>query len=87
MEKSCFDFDIVHSSFEYDRLTCDSKHDPVFKILFNKSTNEYCYCLNREQLEQYWDCVSKNWEAICLKKCNIFDIFNKCVLCQEITDI
>ena len=59
----------------------------LFLIFFNKSTNDYCYCLNREQLEQYWDCVSKNWEVICPKKCGIFGVFNKCMLCREITDI
>ena len=88
MEKSCcFDFDVARSTPGCDRLTCDGKHDPVFNILFDKSTNEYCYCLNRKQLEQYWDCVSKNREAICSKKCSVFDVFNKCMLCRQVADI
>ena len=88
MEKSCcFDFDVARSTPGCDRLTCDGKHDPVFNILFDKGTNEYCYCLNRKQLEQYWDCVSKNREAICSKKCSVFDVFNKCMLCRQVADI
>ena len=91
MEKyCCFDFIAVHSTPERDRLTCDGKHDPVFNILFDKSTiyqYQYCYCLNRKQLEQYWDCVSKNREAIFPKKCSVFDVFSKCMLCREVADI
>ena len=43
--------------------------------------------MNRKQLQQYWDCVSKNREAICPEKCSVFDVFNKCMLCREVADI
>ena len=55
----------------------DSKHNPVFTILFQKSSNEYCYCFNRVQLGQYWRCVCENQKLICPKKCNIFDAGGK----------
>ena len=86
-EFCCSDFDVVRSTSECDRLTCDGKHNPVFTILFPKSSNEYCYCLSRVQLGQYWQCVCENQKLICPKKCNIFDTFNKCMLCQEVSDI
>ena len=79
-EFSCSKFAVVRSTSECDRLTCNGKHNPVFTILFQKSSNEYCYCLSRVQLEQYWQCISEN-RKICPKKCNSFDTFNKCMLC------
>ena len=86
-EFCCSDFDVVRSTSECNRLTCDGKHNPVFTILFQKSSNEYCYCLNRVQMRQYWRCVCENQKLICPKKGNIFDTFNKCILCQEVSDI
>ena len=44
-EFCCSDFDVVRSTSECDRLTCDGKHNPVFTIFFQKSSNDYCYCL------------------------------------------
>ena len=86
-EFCCSDFDVVRSVSECNRLTCHGKHNPVFTILFQESSNEYCYCLSRLQLEQYWQCVCENQKLICPKKYNIFGTFNKCMLCQEVSDI
>ena len=32
------DFNVARSNSECDRLTCDEKHNPVFTILFQKSS-------------------------------------------------
>ena len=86
-EFCCSDFDVVRSTFECDRLTCDGKHNPVFTTLFQKSSNDYCYCLIPVQLGQYWRCICENQKIIFSKKRNIFDTFNKCMLCQKVSDI
>ena len=49
-EFCCSDFDVAGSTSECDRLTCDGKHNPFFTIFFQKSSNEYCYCLSHVQL-------------------------------------
>ena len=67
-EFCCSDLDVFRSTSECDRLTCDGKHNRVFTILLQKSSNEYCYCLNRMQLGQYWRCVCENQNSICPKK-------------------
>lgn len=56
-EKCCFDFDVIRSYTQCDRLNCEAKHSPVFTVYYHNVDNEYCYCLNREQLGQYWRCI------------------------------
>ena len=66
-EFCCSDFDVVRSTSECDMLTCDGKQNLVFTLLFQKSSNEYCYCLIPVQLGQYWRCVCENQKIIAQK--------------------
>ena len=51
-EKCCFDYDLIRVTTQCDRLNCKMKHDPPFEFFFQKSKDEYCYCLDRNQLNQ-----------------------------------
>ena len=53
----CFDFTLVGTRSDCDRRSCNGNHDPVFDLYYQRTNNEYCYCLNRNQLGQYWQCV------------------------------
>ena len=60
-ERCCFDYDLIRSTTQCDRLNCEGNHNPAFDICFHKVNNECCYCLNHQQLAQYWRCyVQKN---------------------------
>ena len=55
MENKCYhSYDIIRSTTQCDRLNCEVNHNPAFDIFFHKVNNEYCYCLDRQQLGQYW---------------------------------
>ena len=69
-EKSCFDCYVIHSTTQCDRLNCEVIHNPAFDILFNEANNEYCYCLDRQQLDQYWQCIVQNHNLLCPRKCD-----------------
>ena len=45
-------------------------------LYFFIKNNQYFYCLNRKQLEEYWGCIVKDQEVFCPEKCN------KCVVCK-----
>ena len=47
----------------------------------NKGNNEYFYCLNREQLGQYWKCVVEDRDSFCPSRCN------QCNICKEMWDV
>ena len=64
-KRCCFDFDLIRTAAQCDRLNCEVNHDPPFEIFFHKNNNEYCYCLNRELLNQYWHCVTQNMKLMC----------------------
>ena len=62
MDKNCFlicchDSLLIGTRSECDRLSCEGKHTPVSNLYYHKVNNEYFYCLNRDQLGQYWQCV------------------------------
>ena len=42
---------------------------------------EYFYCLNRNQLSQYWKCVVEDHVFFCPSRCD------RCSVCKEISDI
>ena len=76
-EKCCFDYDLVCVTTQFDRLNCESNQDPPFEIFFHKNNDEYCYCLDRNQLDQYWHCVTQNMKLLCPRDCG------KCFACKE----
>ena len=48
-------------------------------LYFFIKNNQYFYCLNRKQLEEYWGCIVKDQEVFCPEKCN------NCVVCKFLT--
>ena len=68
-EKCCFDAQVVGTQKECDKLSCDGKHTE-FSLLFHKINNEYFHCLNRKQLDEYWECIVKDQEILCSEKCH-----------------
>ena len=78
-KKSCFDAQVVGTQKECDILNCDGKHTE-FTLFFHKVNNEYLYCLNRKQLDEYWECIVKDQEIFCSEKCH------DCVVCKFLTE-
>ena len=78
-EKCCFDAQVVGTEKECDKLSCDGKNTE-FSLLFHKVNNEYFYCLNRKQLDEYWECIVKDQEIFCSEKCH------DCVVCKFLTE-
>ena len=77
-EKRCFDAQEVGTQKECDIISCDGKHTK-FTLFIHKKDNQYFYCLNRKQLEEYWGCIVKDQEVFCPEKCN------NCVVCKFLT--
>ena len=50
-----------------------------FLFIFIKINKRSCYCLNREQLGQYWCCAAKDREWFCPRSCG------HCEICKEVT--
>ena len=69
-EECCFNYDFVHVTTQCDWLNCKVNHDPPFEIFFHKNNDKYCYCLDRNQLNQYW-------RSVCGRDCG------KCFACKE----
>ena len=80
-EICCHDSLLVGTRSECDRLSCEGKHKPVFNLYYHKANSEYFYCVNREQLGQYWRCVVEDRDAFCPGKCD------KCNMCKEMSDV
>ena len=82
-----FDSLLIGTRSEGDRFRCQErnfvvkKDYPAFKLYHHKVNNEYLYCVNRDQLGQYWKCVVEDRDYFCLQKCD------KCAICKEMTDI
>ena len=53
----------------------------MFNLYYHKNNNEYFYCLNRDQLGQYWQCVVEDRDAFCPDRCE------KCNVCKEMADV
>ena len=78
----CHDSLLIGIRSECDRFSCqEGKHDPVFDLYYHKGNNEYFYCVNRNQLGQYWKCVVEDGDAYCPSTCD------KCNICNEMTEI
>ena len=78
-KKYCFDAQEVGTRKECDRLSCDGKHTE-FALFFHEKNNQYFYCLNKKQLEEYWGCIVKDQDVFCSEKCN------NCVVCKFLTN-
>ena len=73
---------MIGARSECDRLSCEhEKHSLEFDVYYHKVNNEYFYCLNRKQLGQYCQCVTKDRDTFCPERCE------KCSICKEMTDI
>ena len=79
-EICCHDSLLIGTRSECDRLICaKGKHAPVFNLYYHKVNNEYFYCVNREQLGQYWHCVIEDRDTFCPDRCD------KCKMCKEMS--
>ena len=67
--KCCFDFEVVGFHSECDRSNCEGNHDPAFAVFYQMANDEYCYCLNRKQLGQYWRCIVEDTNFLCSSRC------------------
>ena len=79
--KCCFGFEPSGTRSECDRLTCSGNHNPAFNLYYQRANNNYCYCLNRKQLGQYWRCVVQDRDSLCPSKCK------HCSICKEMNDV
>ena len=81
-EICCYVSLLIGTRSECDRLSCtERKHAPVFNLYYHKVNNEYFYCVNREQLNQYWRCVVEDRDTFCPDRCD------KCKMCKEMSDV
>ena len=77
----CFNFQLVGHHFECDRISCKGDHSPEFPVYREKSLGLHCYCLNRQQLGQYWECIVQDCNFLCQSQCG------RCSICNEISHI
>ena len=63
---------LVGTRSKCDRYSCENgKHSPEFDVYYHKANNKYFYCLNHQQLGQYWQCVISDRDA-----------FLFCIMCK-----
>ena len=77
-EICCYDSVLIGTRFECDRLSCKGKNTE-FNLFYHKVNNEYFYCVNRQQLGEYWCCVIEDRYSSCpdrCDKCNIFKVMS-----------
>ena len=79
--KCCFDYEVVGFHSECDIQGCKGNYDPAFTVYYQKVNDEYCYCLNRKQLGQYWRCVVENTNFLCPSRCE------RCKACKEMPHV
>ena len=78
----CHDSLLIGTRSECDRIFCkEGKHLPVFNLYYHQNNNEYFYCLNRDQLRQYWQRVVEDRDSFCHSRCD------QCNICKEMSDI
>ena len=77
----CHDSVLIGTRSECDRLQCQGNQDPVFNVFYHKVNNEYFYCFNRNQLDQYWKCVVEDRDFFCFSRCD------RCSICKEMSDV
>ena len=79
-ENCCFDYTLIGTRSECDRLLCEGQHKPVFNLHYHKINKETCYSLNRDQLGQFWQCVVNDRNTFCperYKKCHVCNIMHE----------
>ena len=77
----CHGYVLTGTRSECDRLSCEGNYNPVFNLYYHKVNETWCYCLNRNQLGKYWQCVVKDRDTFCQSHCD------RCNLCKEINDV
>ena len=77
----CSDSLLIGTQSECDRLSCQGNQLHVFNLYYHKNNNEFFYCLNRDQLGQYWQCVVEDRDLFCPNRCD------QCNICKEISDV
>ena len=55
--------------------------DPAFAVFYQRANDEYCYCLNRKQLGQYWRCIVEDTNFLCSGRCE------RCKACKEMSHV
>lgn len=80
-ETCCYDYELVRKTSQCDRINCLGNHNPEFSVYFHKANNESCYCLNLEQLGQYWHFIVKDRDTFCPSSCGL------CQICKEISHV
>ena len=76
-----YNYVLTGTRSECDRLSCEGNHNPLFSLYYHKVNKTWCYCLNRNQLGQYWQCVVKDRDTICQSRCE------RCNICKEMNDV
>ena len=77
----CFDYTLTGTRCECDRLSCDGNHNPVFNLYCHKINKKWCYCLNRNQLSQYWQCFVQDRDTFCPDRCD------RCAIRKDVNDV
>ena len=77
----CSDSLLIGTQSECDRLSCQGNQLHVFNLYYHKNNNEFFYCLNRDQLGQYWQCVVEDRDLFCPNRSD------QCNICKEISDV
>ena len=80
-ENCCFDYTLIGTHSECDRLSCEGQHKPVFNLYYHKINKETCYCLNQDQLGQFWQCVVNDRNKFCPERCE------KCHVCNIMYEV
>ena len=77
----CYHSLLIGTRSECDRLSCQGNHLPVFNLYYHKNNNEHFYCLNRDQLGQYWQCGVEDRDSFCPSRCD------QCNICKKMSDV
>ena len=74
----CHDSLLIGTRSECEIILNKNTH---YYSYYHMNNNEYFYCLNRDQLGQYWQCVVGGRDAFCPDRCE------KCNACKEMADV
>ena len=78
-EICCHDYELVRKTSQCEQLYCSGDHMPEFCVIFHKENNTSCYCLNRKQLGQYWQCIIK--DRLYPRSCG------HCQICRQVSHV
>ena len=82
-ENCCFVYTLIGTHSECDRPSCEGQHKPVFNLYYHKINKETCYCLNQDQLGQFWQRAVNDRNKFCperCEKCHVCNIMHKVLL-------